>query len=436
MGNCFRAAYFCQVLLSITSTACSAEVPLPRHREPAPLSATIGSEYAWIERYQGALPGKSASHPMNIAAEPFGGSVYTGEVLEAILDEIDKPVPTKFTHRGLYAITRLMQPHLEAAVPSVRHLIGRRLTGRHVLPVTSTLPIPSIAATSLPVPMGKSPYAIMLSEGLSRSSNRFAEIILRAAHFEQVSVGRWEVAALGPPPDEATARFLAATFMQIALTDPTFLQDHRLDSGVETWAGRSELSLALILFVLSHEYAHVLLAHDREGDIQDIWREELEADYVGTYLYFAALARMAKSNEVFSSQGHWVWIGVPIMYVELQSDSEAVLSVLNGQAQRHRLTPEGRKTVQAFADHVVNGVAKRGRARRPQLNVVDPEPYPSEAARAHVVKRAIAEHLKRSRGITAKDRCNARLGILLAERLRHVRSRAVPHINEYLRIVP
>lgn len=173
-------------------------------------------------------------------------------------------------------------------------------------PTIATLPSGEVNAIAYEVPDSGGQYAIFFDEGLSHFTHVFATAVAFAMPFKKVEggvtfspLGADVRRRLAEDPAPA-ARFLEVMLAYVVGGNPLIAGSPFIDY---RWMAFGELYHdAMNLFVLGHEFGHVIARHsqspmadhqqisaDLPPEVDHAWYQELQADAIGTRLGVGAL---------------------------------------------------------------------------------------------------------------------------------------------------
>jgi hypothetical protein len=156
-------------------------------------------------------------------------------------------------------------------------------------PVIASLPSGELNAVTYKVPGGLDVHAVFFDEGLMHFTRLFSVAAVFALPPSGDGVGNDPAGLrrrLADDPAPA-ARFLEMLIAYVVGGDPLLADAEPVG---ERWAALGEIcGDAMNLFVLGHEFGHVLARHLDASAPDDAWSQEFQADALGARLSVAAL---------------------------------------------------------------------------------------------------------------------------------------------------
>lgn len=229
-------------------------------------------------------------------------SLYTPEEFEQYQKELraqvkaafTASVPTKYEDPGWYSVLTNLAERTDKAASKLGMTVP-------VAPLLGTLPSGRVNAAA--ICLGPKDYIIVFEVGLFGFANLLSKVIALAMPFRGDVDGKLEFGTeITTLPEEAVARFQDVLFAYLFLGHPHFAQPYLPPPHLQGVA--SLLRKSMELFVLGHEYGHIISGHFGNAlpssnllggvnteEVTRSWIQEFEADAVGTSLVVSAMAQ-------------------------------------------------------------------------------------------------------------------------------------------------
>jgi hypothetical protein len=256
-----------------------------------------------------------------------------------------EPLPTAYERRPHYVLLR-------RAVDDIERVIGEQGLQLPSVPVVGTLRTGRTNAMTVSVPGSNDSLVLFESELF-----HFAYLLSKAVVTAMAASGGSTPASLSPKKEDVTRRirempevlrhFQEVLMAYVAVGRPGVAPPYIL---AEPWATvAAQLARSMRLFVLGHEYGHLLAPHRTATsasmlpgglevtELRYLWAQELEADSWGLRLMVGVevSANRARSAAVDFPFCYW---GADF-YFSCHQVLQGALSILSGEAQPARTHP-------------------------------------------------------------------------------------------------
>jgi hypothetical protein len=217
-------------------------------------------------------------------------------------------LPTQYESPFNYAILRALVEQIEAAARDFSYILPAR-------PVFGSLPSDQINARAIAVPSSEE-YLVVFEQELFIFAMRLSKVVARAIPFEEVKGGSYVFRLLKTEAEIAKHLSENPVVLQRfrdALT-PYLIEDKLLRSGIQSalrysvdqpYGQAAKVLLdAMELFILGHEYGHLIKHHFSQGtrtasllgeqSVEELiynLEQEIEADLLGLQLMLRAMQK-------------------------------------------------------------------------------------------------------------------------------------------------
>ena len=238
------------------------------------------------------------------------------EQISAFYEKALKDLPTKYESPG----TRLILIPLLEQLAKAGEELGLKPWPN---PAIGTLPTGQVNALTLGLP-GHEDYVIAFEDGLFTFALLLGKVVAQAFPYQIEAAGgirfsteSKDISEIIESNPSVVQRFIEAvtayTIYGKPGRAPTYILQDRYQSAVS-----SMLTSALELFVLGHEFGHILLGHltsakrrasvlpSGESDAEEVmydWAQEYQADYIGAVLTVRAKQQLEKLDLALSFWG-------------------------------------------------------------------------------------------------------------------------------------
>ena len=230
---------------------------------------------------------------------PFTPPEKIGEIREYVKDLVSKmkmEVPTRFENPMNYLIISNLKTQIEEAAKDLSVPIPTEL-------VVGTLPTGRVNAMTINVPSSDD-FVVLFESELFTFANLLSKVVVKAMPFTGIKNGMLTFSTdLDRPLDsDVLRRFQEVIFAYLLLGRPSAAPPYIIEGPYIFLAGYLRDSMEL--FVLGHEYGHIIKRHFSTGqktsfflggeEVNEIvynWQQELEADALGMQLMLHAMLK-------------------------------------------------------------------------------------------------------------------------------------------------
>jgi hypothetical protein len=362
----------------------------------------------------------------------YAGKISATEVRERVGAAFGRTLPTRFQDPLTHDIlANLLQPQIESAA---QHLE----LSASPSPIFGTLPTPLLNAETVPVP-GTDQRLIVLYDKLFLFANEFTKAVVETIPIDTasaqivISTSSAEIKQRLADHPELRQRFAGVLLGFLGLAP---LQDHYLTES--KYFPLLQARHAMELFVVGHEYGHVIRHHTANDvaalnltpplhasssartlggqtpqRLQHSWFQELEADFIGQTLMLEAL-RIHDTGNAFLER--YASVGAIFFFVAQDILDQTQYLVGHG-VPRPPLTPQEEETLGVILDRLF---AKDGESvgskDAPGEAFSGWSDHPPPWLRALLVERALQATLPAT--LTGDDRSAVQLSQLIVRNAR------------------
>jgi hypothetical protein len=228
---------------------------------------------------------------------PFTPPEKIGEMREYVKDLVSKmEAPTRFEDPVRYSIILNLKTEIEEVAKDLSIPIPTEL-------VVGTLPSGRVNAMAIKVPSSDD-FVVLFESELFTFANLLSKVVAKAMPFTGVEKGmlRFSTDLDRPLDSDVLRRFQEVLFAYLLHGRPSAAPPYIIDGPYIGLAGYLRHSMEL--FVLGHEYGHIIGKHfstDQKtsfflggAEVNEIvynWQQELEADALGTQLMLKAMLK-------------------------------------------------------------------------------------------------------------------------------------------------